>query len=616
MRLINTHTLELHDFFHLAWNDENFPVYGILSHCWTSDEVTYKDFVKKRRTNGEGYHKIQKCCDFARSRQVDWVWVDTWFAALFALGRTKYEGLTFLSSCIDKRSSAELSEAINSMYRYYSNARECYAYLNDVDFEAASDLWLVLSDLARSRWFSRGWTLQELIASEYVIFLGAHWRILGYKKDTTRMLWDQPLTLTRPSALRTGPAANPHWPQENSNFVPYGHAGQYDLVEELVRITGVSEPVLLNPKRWLDTLSVATKFSWMVGRSTTRIEDEAYCLLGIFGLSMPLLYGEGSKAFARLQAEIMRDSNDESIFAWTADLHSEFSLLAPRPQEFAGATSSSQEQHVDRTPYAMTNQGLQFNILPNSAVYLKLADDPRAPDWLLISLNCACRLGLTSPVHFMYVKRMSCGHYLRRSIRRCAIERHLSRQRYYRFADEGGDTMKYNTFPEHDCIAELGVHLTIYIHLDASHTCRGRTEGVIGEGELASCIEAENVESEFEWRPDGPFDTPETIYEWIPRQVELARFDARKPPAISPNSEQEDLNRIFSTLQDNKHTVEGDASLGPSLTDTSSWPILNVLEDDPCWSWSNADSTLVSAMGGAFDDQDCEGTMRDDCIRL
>lgn len=81
MRLINTHTLELKDFFHIAWDEENLPVYGILSHCWTTDEVTYKDFLKKRRADSEGYRKIEKCCEFARSRDLDWSWIDTWWSS-------------------------------------------------------------------------------------------------------------------------------------------------------------------------------------------------------------------------------------------------------------------------------------------------------------------------------------------------------------------------------------------------------------------------------------------------------------------------------------------------------------------------------------------------------
>lgn len=78
MRLINTETLELNEFFHIAWDDDSFPKYAILSHCWNADEVTYEDFVKRRRLDSLGYRKIKDCSSFALAGGFQWVWIDTW----------------------------------------------------------------------------------------------------------------------------------------------------------------------------------------------------------------------------------------------------------------------------------------------------------------------------------------------------------------------------------------------------------------------------------------------------------------------------------------------------------------------------------------------------------
>ncbi|RDL34748.1 uncharacterized protein BP5553_07876 [Venustampulla echinocandica] len=194
-----------------------------------------------------GYKKIKFGCEQSIKDGLDWIWVDT--------------------CCIDKSSTAELSEAINSMFSWYKNAWVCYAYLSDVPGD--TDLSRNVSSFALSRWFTRGWTLQELIASPDVLFYSASWQFLGSKLS---------------------------------------------LCELLTEITGIDEEVL--KYRNLESTCVAKKMSWAAKRETTRIEDAAYCLLGIFDVNMPLLYGEGSRAFARLQEEIMKVSDDQSLFAW------------------------------------------------------------------------------------------------------------------------------------------------------------------------------------------------------------------------------------------------------------------------------------------------------------
>lgn len=193
--------------------------------------------------------------------------------------------------CIDKDSSAELSESINSMYKWYEKAAICYAFLADFQSHEVSQL----DDLGGCKWFYRGWTLQELLAPKEIVFYGQKWDHIGTKST---------------------------------------------MLEKLQQITGIPMGILLR-RRGLDTVSVAARMSWAAHRETTRIEDAAYCLLGIFDVNMPLLYGEGEKAFVRLQSEIMNQTQDDSLFAWCADTRSVErlpyrGLYAKSPKEFAG----------------------------------------------------------------------------------------------------------------------------------------------------------------------------------------------------------------------------------------------------------------------------------------
>jgi hypothetical protein len=150
------------------------------------------------------------------------------------------------------------------MFRWYSRAEVCYAYLADVPYNGFND------SLPKSRWFTRGWTLQELLAPSSVIFYSTEWARIGDSRD---------------------------------------------FISILRNVTRIDGDILLRTKR-LGSISVAEKMSWAAKRETTRVEDMAYCLLGIFDINMPLLYGEGEKAFQRLQEEILRNSHDQSLFAW------------------------------------------------------------------------------------------------------------------------------------------------------------------------------------------------------------------------------------------------------------------------------------------------------------
>ena len=139
MRLLHVDTRDLHTFY-----DENIPPYAILSHTWdqTEPEVTYEDMKNPDHVHMARYDKIEQTCQLARATHLKWVWIDT--------------------CCIDKSSSAELSEAINSMFRWYQKAVVCYAHLEDVKLDGFEEEPTMT--FALCRWFSRGWTLQELLA--------------------------------------------------------------------------------------------------------------------------------------------------------------------------------------------------------------------------------------------------------------------------------------------------------------------------------------------------------------------------------------------------------------------------------------------------------------------
>lgn len=292
MWLLGTQTLKLHNFI------TDVPDYVILSHTWGAQEVSFddiKDPLVRRRL--EGFDKIIGCCQQARQDGFDWAWIDT--------------------CCIDKRSSAELSEAINSMYNWYWQAAKCYAYLSDVPD---------LRDFKDSTWFERGWTLQELLAPAVVEFFDCEWGFIGTKLS---------------------------------------------LADDIVQATGIERNCIIQ-RSAVRQASVATKFSWASRRSTTRSEDIAYCLLGLMGVNMPMLYGEGDKAFFRLQLELLKNSNEHTIFAWGAfnDDHVSSlvhdpsrirSILAPSPAHFrhsAGVTAT----HSSSLPHEVTNNGLRIKL--------------------------------------------------------------------------------------------------------------------------------------------------------------------------------------------------------------------------------------------------------------
>lgn len=265
-----------------------------------------------------GYHKIKRCCEKALECRLQWAWVDT--------------------CCIDKTSSAELSESINSMFAWYADSKICFAYLEDVP--SGMSFSAVESQFVSSRWHTRGWTLQELLAPSKLLFFSRGWNLLGARNE----------------------------------FTP-----------QLKRITGIDEPYLLDEPSTtrgsiLRKASIAERMSWAAKRKTRKVEDMAYCLLGIFGVSMPLIYGEGGAAYIRLQEEIIRHCFDPTILAWNVRPRDQ--ILTPLRDEPLPIWSSVVKLLLQSNfpwtynPVANTRYTVRDSILDKNAVTTLLAPSP------------------------------------------------------------------------------------------------------------------------------------------------------------------------------------------------------------------------------------------------
>ncbi|KAI1771048.1 HET-domain-containing protein [Hypoxylon cercidicola] len=279
------------------------PQYAILSHTWEEDEVKFEDIESGRANDGSPKTPAAE-------------------ASLSKL-------------------SAELSEAINSMFAWYRDAAVCYAFL----LSAPDELGTVeaRAEFAGNRWFLRGFTLQELLAPAHVIFFSGRWVPIGEKRL---------------------------------------------LCGLLAEITGVDADILRGD-RPLTSASVARRMSWAAKRVTTRPEDSAYCLMGIFSVNMPMLYGEGAeKAFIRLQEETMKESDDQSLFAWvnpSSPPDAMEGLLASSPSFFSQSKSIVPYQDWEpRAPYAVTNRGLRIDLHLTACgdnIYAAALDCPVPPDY-------------------------------------------------------------------------------------------------------------------------------------------------------------------------------------------------------------------------------------------
>jgi len=382
MRLLDASTLEV-----VEVRDDDVPDYAILSHTWGRDEVSLqdlellainrpspadspdqartKDQVRAGLERKSGFTKISQASLMSKEYGYEYVWIDT--------------------CCIDKTSSAELSEAINSMFSWYQAAGVCFAFLRDVQPLAVQDPADLPSSFRASRWFTRGWTLQELIAPQNMIFFARDWTYLGRK-------YDEP------------------------------------FCRLLARVTGIDERVmsgLLSPLE----ISVANRMKWAALRETTRIEDMAYCLMGIFNVNMPLLYGEGRRAFVRLQEEILKETDDQSLFAWTAspsemqdpdELHG---LLAASPAQFASTgliRPLPPLQTQDSVPSSITNQGLRVHLYLRPSVHTDYPSMAAEEEYLAI-LDCSVREHGVDRFPTIFVRKLWGDQFARIRARECLL---------------------------------------------------------------------------------------------------------------------------------------------------------------------------------------------------
>jgi len=367
MRLLNTTTYELCD---NPQADGKYAEYAILSHRWRNQEITYATLDSRALHNGTlenaSARKVVAACARARQQGLDWIWID--------------------SVCINKGDSAELSEALNTMLKWYRQAKVCYTYLDDVVARATkpdrntfkSCLPERVARGADSEWFERGWTLQELVTPRHLEFLDREGQFIGTK---------------------------------------------HDLAGIVSVITGIDAVYLIGKAQVRDT-SVATRMSWQSARITTRVQDLAYSMLGLFGVFLNPTYSEGMNAFRRLQYAIIEQSDDESIFAWkSANLpkpfqpkqwsEGEWGLFPPSPACFLDSGMCHVKGPCKRRAggYKLTQQGLEFPVYIRQAGHLVAADCP-VPSRFEFASTLSLTIGQYRPVDLKVVV----GTFLRVSL--------------------------------------------------------------------------------------------------------------------------------------------------------------------------------------------------------
>ncbi|RAR05992.1 HET-domain-containing protein [Stemphylium lycopersici] len=367
MRLFNVLTLQIDSGFpdvdtndteHKLWygpdNGGLRPKYSILSHVWAKEEVTFQTFDQHKHrlaehTNSNGQygsmrrwgeqdastimpsiHKITGVCKQVRAASagqnapINHVWIDT--------------------VCINKDDVNETQLAINSMFRWYAEAELCYVYLADVSWNQADSM----QQFRASRWFLRGWTLQELLASREVQFYDRDWQYMGSKNDL---------------------------------------------------VGTISEAANIDPQHLLGgfrTASLGQKMSWLARRETKHIEDRAYCMLGIFGVFLEPRYGQGGREFTRLQAEIVRtwDENrpfDETLFAWKSDSVVSSGLFAPAPMCFQHCSDLiyipeyARRRNMRREIGGTTSEGIALHA--SHQITIQVPYSHGLPEWVYL-LTC------------------------------------------------------------------------------------------------------------------------------------------------------------------------------------------------------------------------------------
>lgn len=386
--------------------------YAILSHRWGVHETTYQDIRQFSRITPKGVQDFIKQHDYYDSIQyspetiiptivkasesaeaspddrslIDVLaelcdisstggFVNTWKLVRFCDLAHRVYACKFAwidTCCIDKTSSAELDESIRSMFRWYQNAHICLVHLSSTYETLGFD---------QDPWFTRGWTLQELLAPPVIKFHDQFW---------------EPITSVSNDKEEGGPKFTfaVQAPEESNETNSRNDTNEsMTIMERVSYITDIPMDDLLDFKPSLS--NIRNRLRWASKRETTRIEDQAYCLLGIFKVNMPIAYGEGEAAFHRLQATIVQESNDRSLFLWQGVASDKSSILARAPACFLSEydeidediLANSSTSSLDPT-FTFTNYGLRIAVLlyskdvtqkwlPNSNIlHLSAKDDP------------------------------------------------------------------------------------------------------------------------------------------------------------------------------------------------------------------------------------------------
>lgn len=381
-----TDTLELCEF-----QPGSIPEYAILSHTWGDQEVLYDDARHGRDRllacgKTEGLDKLLKSTAEAAKNGYQYLWNDT--------------------CCIDKSSSAELSEAINSMFAWYRDSEVCYAYLADFDSTQGGTL-----SSRPIRWFTRGWTLQELIAPLKVYFYDKNWVRFGDKWSLAAQL----VAVTGIDELAF------RWHFDPVHYFDFDGYYTYPNEDYSPRHSPESRCNFCRRdlNHVLQSFRIATRMSWAASRETTRPEDIAYSLLGIFGVNMPMLYGEGGRAFLRLQQAILQTSTDQSILAFNTvpigyeyGAESERDILAKHPRQFL-----HYQQDRERYPcvyshaggkMVLSNAGLELTVYTVPAKLIRRPSSSEAAEVIWLAL-------LNSPMHDGEVRALAIPIELRKN---------------------------------------------------------------------------------------------------------------------------------------------------------------------------------------------------------
>ncbi|KAF8837291.1 HET-domain-containing protein [Paxillus ammoniavirescens] len=330
--------------------------YAILSHRWFDvGEPTFQQFSNDIGGSGPGYQKLMMFCDKAREYGCEFVWSDT--------------------CCIDKTSSAELDESIRSMFRWYRESYVCIVYLRNTSTPEA---------LGDDEWFTRGWTLQELLAPKQIKF---------YKRDWTPLTKD---------------------PNDKRDYPD----GLMMTISKILRIP-VLDLCYFEPGMW--GFSLRQRLSWMSHRKTTRIEDMAYSMVGILDVSLTIAYGEGRRAFSRLLQAIIASNDSWEVFSWAGEASPYNSALAAGPECYPGSSSDEdvtrgfawvgdlktmqrQYQAGDKL-FTLTNHGLRIKVAWRKV--WKVVQDPKGASRFTLSASSLQDvtvevLGSDSDLHAMY----------------------------------------------------------------------------------------------------------------------------------------------------------------------------------------------------------------------